>query len=139
MRFFTCFLLLSWTLTAKDPIEYVEWERTRQILHGREVKVWLKNGSKIKGDWVAVTADSFTIASGNKGTQIHSRADIQKLTARRRSAFWRVTGVTSMFMLANNLAREATGSAEAVQGPWAFAVLGGIVGGYLIGRSLDDH
>lgn len=125
-------LLFAAILLAQSP-EALQWSNTPSALAGREVEVKLRQGKKIKGDWISVTPTTFTIRSGND-TQEFKRTDIQRIKVSKRHIRGRVIGMIAGYAGAILLA-AATSRAD---NPWAVVVgFGGGTAGYFLGKSFD--
>ncbi len=71
-----------------------------------------------------------------KGLQTIPRSSLLQVRAGKRRARGRVIGTLAGFYGIAALAGLASG-AEAAQGPWGLAILGGGIAGYYIGKSVD--
>ena len=134
------------TLQAAAKPERIAWSRTPEVLKGRPVLVELTSGASIEGLWISVTADTFTVRvektsarrTIGKGKQTLPRSSIQAMRTGNPGR-WRVIGALAGFFGTMAVARAATGSPEALQGPWALALLPGTIAGYVVGREFDHY
>ena len=138
-------LLASLQLARSQPQSLsIDWQHSVEALAGQFTQVKLTDGTRIGGSWVAVTPITFTMkveetsnrSRLTKGPQTIPRASILEITAGRRRARGRVIGTLAGYLGIAAIAALASG-AEAAQGPWGIAILGGGVAGYFIGKSVD--
>ena len=137
----TLFLVASILVAQAQPIA---WNRSAESMAGQFAQVKLTNVTRIGGTWVSVTPKSFTMnvektsnkTEIGKGLQSIPRSSLLQLRAGTRRARGRVIGTLTGYFVIAAIAGLASG-AEAAQGPWGLAILGGGIAGYYIGKSVD--
>ena len=141
MRVFLA-LLFAASLTCGKSLT-VEWSRTPEALAGKIVRVNLKDGSVLDGDWIGVTPNSFTMRVNSttsdmvrKGTNTLARSSIGALAFRRHRIRGRVIGTALGWFISGGIVSAISRAPDA--SPIAsVALAGAAAGGLLIGRSVD--
>jgi len=122
-------LCASQLIWAQAP-ERVPWLETTQRFAGLEVEVKRISGRPLKGAWVAVTADSFTIKT-RKGTESFPRVDIQQVKTHRRTVRRRTIGAIVGYVSIGAVLGEN------IQGPLGLLLPVAGTLGFILGRELD--
>lgn len=127
------FVLLGGIALGGEPPEQVAWNDTPKTFSGMYVKVGLKSGGKIEGQWVSVTPDSFTMRNAKrKRIETIPRSSLARIRAGERHARGRVIGVIAGLYLGGLVVQKTTSPKGALA-----AVSGGLSLGYLLGHSYD--
>src|SRR5450759_3861664 len=100
MRIIAVFMACTLMLQAGVQPEPVAWNRTPEVLARKRVIVQLTRGAKVEGDWIGVTAETFTMKVEktsnrhlvNKGIQTLPRSSILAIRAGNRHIRGRVIG-----------------------------------------------
>lgn len=140
-------LLLVFAVALHAEQLSVHWAETTAAFANRVAIVKLNNGARLEGTWLEATPDRFQMAVEKsrgkvhygRGMQSFKREDVSTIHLRHRRVRGRVIGTTAGYFAGAGVVFAGSRVLDGIQGPWFLALVGGLIGGYQLGKVWDHQ